>query len=221
MDPLTMGLIGGGVSLLGGLFQGIFNQNSANSQMAFQERMSDTSYQRGVADMKKAGINPMLAVMRGGASTPSGADAQIGNIGGAAVEGFSTSVNSAARMAQLTPEIDNTKADTALKSAQVGAAHAQTIAALASASLNSANAQTVNATRPYDVLSSAYKSDVAGYGTHGAKAAAATADTAYQYATSPIGRILQMIGFGGKDATSAFKMAGSVGEGGAAWATPY
>lgn len=46
-------------------------QNEINRQ--FQERMSNTAYQRGRADMEKAGINPLL--MAGGgntASTPSG-----------------------------------------------------------------------------------------------------------------------------------------------------
>jgi hypothetical protein len=46
---------------------------SAANQMEFQREMSNTAYQRAVSDLKSAGINPMLAAMRGGASTPGGA----------------------------------------------------------------------------------------------------------------------------------------------------
>jgi len=52
------------------------NRSSAEQaakQMDFQERMRETQYQTAMSDMKKAGLNPMLAASQGGAGTPTGA----------------------------------------------------------------------------------------------------------------------------------------------------
>lgn len=52
-----------------------FNAAEAQKNRDWQEMMSNTQYQRAMADMKKAGLNPILAYSQGGAGVPSGATA--------------------------------------------------------------------------------------------------------------------------------------------------
>lgn len=56
-----------------------YNSAEAKAQRNWQERMANTSYQRGVADLKAAGLNPILAAYNGyGAQTPSGGYGSLG-----------------------------------------------------------------------------------------------------------------------------------------------
>lgn len=56
-----------------------FNALEAQKSRDWQEQMSNTAYQRAVADMRLAGINPVLAYQQGGSSTPASSQASSGS----------------------------------------------------------------------------------------------------------------------------------------------
>lgn len=112
----AIGAIGG--ALVGGLF-GKSAQSSANKvniqlnreNRDWMEKMSNTEWQRGVQDMKAAGLNPMLAYSQGGANSPQNSAATV-----QPEDALAKSVTSAAANAlqaqQMQANIDLTKANT-------------------------------------------------------------------------------------------------------------
>ncbi|AXL14646.1 DNA pilot protein [Microviridae sp.] len=134
-----LGLLSAGASLLGGVMRNKSQKREAANTQAFQERMSNTAYQRSMADMRKAGLNPMLAYQKGGASTPGGATPNITN----PVEGVPQAVTAAMLAREdiklKRQQTSNVASQTALNRAQEKLATANS-----ALSLEKANTEVVN-----------------------------------------------------------------------------
>lgn len=68
-----------------------FEAEQAQLNRDYQTQMSNTSYQRAVADLKAAGLNPILAYQNGGASTTQGATASGFSSSGSSARGYTSS----------------------------------------------------------------------------------------------------------------------------------
>lgn len=124
-------LVGGALSFLGGERQNVASAEQASRQMDFQERMSSSAHQREVADLKAAGLNPMLSAKLGGASTPGGAQAPMQNTLAPAVQNYMAYQMNSAQVAKTQAEarLTNTEADIKAKygDSQAGANLNQTL----------------------------------------------------------------------------------------------
>lgn len=117
----VMDLVGGGMASSAQKQANKQNVKLQQEQMAWQERLANTEWQRGVADMKAAGLNPMLAYSQGGASSPSHSAATVNPEDALAksVSSAGSKAMQAMTLQQQAANIELTKAQTAKTTAEI------------------------------------------------------------------------------------------------------
>jgi hypothetical protein len=154
IGPVVGAGIGAAGSLLGGSMSssGASAANAANNrqriqQMMFQYNMASHAHRIEVKDLRKAGLNPILSGTGGqGASTPSGASANMENVKGAGVSSALDALTTLTQAFKTARETEKVKADTENTIAQTNSQREQPGLIRAQAGLTSQQTNSARAT---------------------------------------------------------------------------
>lgn len=124
MSIIGGALIGGAANILGNIIGNSSAKSEASRNRQFQEKMAKNAHQYQVADLKAAGLNPILSAGGSGASTPSGSQANI-NVPNLDLTKFASSAADTIlknkQQDLLDAQVDNVQAQTANTEAQTTA----------------------------------------------------------------------------------------------------
>lgn len=124
-----------------------FNAYEATKSRQWQENMSNSAYQRSMADMRAAGLNPMLAMGGGGASSGGGATASASNAP-AMQDTLGKGLTSALDTLRFRKELDQTDSNVKLNEASEKTQQTQQALNVSNSTVAKKNAEMLEAKLP-------------------------------------------------------------------------